>query len=155
MICAQAKLVEVFTLEFAATRSLESAVTAVATTVRAQLELPLHEPRPERRPRSAPPDSTQVVALTAHEFGVTVAQMCGRLATRRTINVQARWTAIAVLRRTTGLSLKDCGQAVGIGDHSSVIHAIRGVKERPDLLAAVERIEAALGVSVAPRAEAA
>jgi chromosomal replication initiation ATPase DnaA len=151
------KLAEVFRLEFEATRNVEQAVAAVATAVKAQLELPLPPTGPvelrvvvvhqySRQSKGPENRLAKVRRLAAAEFGVEVRRMSVRSRGDRGSqwHTAARWTAIGVYREM-GLSLPCCARAAGMRDHTSVIHALKCIEARPDLQAAIARVRAAMG----------
>jgi hypothetical protein len=149
-----AGLTDVFRREYEATRSIDAAVAAVATTVAAQLNLPFSAPQPaapvelrvtvvHEYPAPVKNVATRVLILAAQEFNIDVRSMLGRWAPRTRPHVDARWTAAAVLREA-GMSLPACGRAVGLRDHTSVMYGLKQVEARPDLQAAVARVRAAL-----------
>jgi hypothetical protein len=156
------KLREVFLQEYQATRGdIDAAVAAVATAVTAQLRLPFDRPpsvtlnvtvvqyQPPR-PKAPPTLIDQVVAMAAAEVGCEPRHVRG--SSRADLHVAGRRVALAVLREM-GLSLPACGRAVGLRNHTSVLHALRAIQHRPDLLAAAARVSAR--VHAEPRAVAA
>lgn len=162
-------LTEVFRREYEATHGdLDAAVAAVATTVKAQLELPL-APLPTQpvelrvivvhkypalvdHTTPAERSTQRVLAAVADEFEVEVRSLVGRWACRKKHHAEARWVAAAMLRGR-GMSLSECGRAVGLRDHSTVIYGLRQIETRADLQAALARVREALGDAPAPAAD--
>lgn len=147
------KLCAVFRSEYEATGgNLEAAVAAVATTVKAQLDLPFAQPTINltvtvvqrqvraRLPKAPPTTIERVVALAATAFGLEPRRMRSAVGGRTRTRSEARWVAAAVLRGQ-GLALTACGRAVGL-DHSTVLYGLRQIAARPELEAAVARVSA-------------
>lgn len=159
----QERLVDVFRREFDATRSLESAVTAVATTVRAQIDLFAERTRIPREVKRLNAlrkyeklAASSVFAAAAAEFGVNPDDLVYRWTRRSTLHRHARWAAWAILRNPPfTMSLPEIAHVSRGTDHTLVLYGLRELKKRPDLLAAVARIEAALGRGEPRLAEAA
>ncbi|MCK4231404.1 chromosomal replication initiator protein DnaA, partial [candidate division WOR-3 bacterium] len=75
------------------------------------------------RPRTTPNRITKQVART---FNVTIEEIKGR---RRTAPlVLARQSAMFLIRKLLGLSLKEIGRFFGGKDHTTVIHAVAKIK---------------------------
>lgn len=156
---ARSALGEVFIREYEATRDFDAAIAAVETTVKARFNVPevrvivVHK-YPALADHTTPAErSTQrVLAVVAEEFEVEVRSLIGRWACRKKRHAEARWVAAAVLRGRR-MSLAECGRAVGLRDHSTVIYGIRQIETRADLQAALARVREALGDAPAPAAD--
>jgi chromosomal replication initiator protein len=66
----------------------------------------------------------KIVEVVKHHFGVDFTRK-----TRKFQYKEARQVACYLFRRFTGLSLGDIAGYVGLGDHTTVIHAIRKVED--------------------------
>jgi len=139
------KLIAVFEAEFQATRSLEQAVSAVATAVKTQLELPgvtlkvtvVHQfTRPSAHTDAM---AAYVVELAATALGIEPRHLSERWTLKSGPHIEARWV-IAASMRAMGRSLPVCGRAACYRDHTPVIYALKQVEARPDLKAVVARI---------------
>jgi hypothetical protein len=138
--------VDVFRREYEATHSLDAAVAAVVTTVRARLDearpaspppTPLRVvPPPCRRPPGrAKVSSVQIVAVRAAVAALYPDEPIQRLFDRRWSTRRlagARWVAAAVLRRL-GMSMREIAQAVGLSDHTGVLYGLQQMDARPEL----------------------
>jgi chromosomal replication initiation ATPase DnaA len=71
-----------------------------------------------------------IMQITANHFGTTVVML--KQKTRKQEIVEARQTAMALIKNNTGLSLKTIGFLFGKRDHSTVIHALNAVQDRLD-----------------------
>lgn len=164
------KLTAVFRAEYEATRDIDRAVAAVATAVKAQLELPLEAPPPvvhlhvtveQRQPPASAPRRPScgvehVVTAAAAYYSLRRRDIIGGAGGggrrgRHDARSMARWVAAEILRDDLGLSYPACGRALGV-DHSTVINGHRQFATRPDLLAAVASIRRALAEEAAPTA---
>jgi chromosomal replication initiation ATPase DnaA len=86
--------------------------------------------------RSAELDSFEVISAAAKHFGISFRRIV-RHDRHRTV-CDARWVVAKILH-DWGWSFVRIGMVLGL-THSSVIHAVREVHERPDLMAAAEAI---------------
>lgn len=139
-------LVELFRIEYEATHSLDAAVGAVVTAVRAAGNLPRLEPPPPPRPsvsaprRSGPPPGVVIQVLEAVACACDVNQQdvyTRRWTTRRDCAV--RWIAATMLRRMQ-MSLGAIAAAVGLADHTTVHYGLRQVEARSELRAQADAI---------------
>lgn len=152
------RLLEVFRIEYEATRNVDQAVMAVVTAVKA------HAPDDEISVAAAALPTAmnvtltvvhryiqrdawemttarvrQVIALSAQEVGVDPARLFGRrLRTRMPLHARGRWIAAALLRRMH-MGYIAIGKKLGI-DHSTVMYGLRHVAEDPALAAVVDRL---------------
>jgi hypothetical protein len=72
----------------------------------------------------------QIVALCADYFETSIQQISGR--SRQREIVKARFTAMYLCRHFTGYSLKTIAETIAERDHSTVIHALKVVKDSYD-----------------------
>lgn len=152
------RLLEVFRIEYEATRNVDQAVMAVVTAVKA------HAPDDEISVAAAALPTAmnvtltvvhryvkrdawemtsarvrQAIALASEEVGVTPDRLFGRrLRTRMPLHARGRWLASALLRRMD-MSYPAIGKKLGI-DHSTVINGLGKVAEDPALAATVDRL---------------
>ncbi len=72
--------------------------------------------------------SQLIINETVAYFGITVDELCGR--SRNHALVTARQIAMYLCRELTELSLPKIGEAFGGKDHSTVLHAVRKIREQ-------------------------
>jgi chromosomal replication initiation ATPase DnaA len=154
------RLVDIFRREFEATRQLEAAVRAVATEVLASVPEQLPLPLPPVLVSSTPADEVEqralvraALELVASGAGITVGELTER--SKRPHQVRARWVAMAVLRRYLDLPLDRVAEALGLSDHTTVMHGLRCYDAAPELverghavMLALEGIDTETAVSV-------
>lgn len=167
MTTTEDRLVEVFRSELEATRSIEAAVAAVATAVRADAGMHSRKPAPvpqppppprkmvhlfhPRRPARTPrPDTLHpsvvmaVLVATAEEVGTSVPRLVDRKQrTREPEHAAARWLAAAVLRRL-GAPPTEIARHVGM-DLTTVLHGFKRVDASPALQVRAEALWRRLG----------
>jgi chromosomal replication initiation ATPase DnaA len=96
--------------------------------------------RLERAAANVVVDSYQVVAMAAKAFGIAPRRVLEGDRHRSACN--ARWVAAKVLH-VRGWSSPQIGDVLGL-DHSSVLHALKVLHDRPDLVAEAETLLDAL-----------
>ena len=68
----------------------------------------------------------QIIEDVSDFYGLTIAQVKGKFRLRG--YVKARFVAIYIVRKRTGLTLKEIGRLF-YRDHTSIIHALRTIEE--------------------------
>jgi chromosomal replication initiator protein len=68
----------------------------------------------------------QIIEDVCDFYGLTIAQVKGKFRLRG--YVKARFVAIYIVRKRTGLTLKEIGRLF-YRDHTSIIHALRTIEE--------------------------
>lgn len=137
-------LVDVFRRELEASRSLEAAVSAVATAVLARAEdlYALRVAEEEKRPPlHAQPSQARLAAVqkaVAAIYRKSPHRLFERRGTGRSHST-ARWVAAAVLRRMD-MSLQGIADVVGFRDHTAVLYGLRQVESRPELAEQAETV---------------
>jgi hypothetical protein len=85
--------------------------------------------------------STPIIDAAARAFALPRSVLCGDSRERAYVN--CRHAMIDVMARRTSLSISAIGRAVGGRDHQTIIHALRCVRDKPDvfgpLIAMIER----------------
>jgi hypothetical protein len=75
--------------------------------------------------------STPVIDAAARAFALPRSVLCGD--SRERTYVRRRHAMIDVMARRTSLSISAIGRAVGGRDHQTIIHALRRVRDNPDV----------------------
>jgi chromosomal replication initiation ATPase DnaA len=96
--------------------------------------------RLERAAANVNVDSYEVVRMAAQAFGISPKRVLDGDRHRAACN--ARWVAAKVLH-VRGWSSPRIGHVLGL-DHSSVLHALKVLQDRPDLMEATEALLEAL-----------
>lgn len=81
-------------------------------------------------------DTFSIIEATARRFGVHARRILRR--DRHRSVCDARWTIVQILH-ARGLSSVQIGTLVGL-DHSSVLHALAQLRNRPDLLSTAQAV---------------
>ncbi len=148
------RLVEVFRLEYEATRDLPAAVRAVATAALSSTTEdapPLDEAdcdawKCKSRGVCQDPEESQVADVmraVGQRFGIGKKRLLIDGRRRSRDGSQIRRIAMALLRRL-GLSLPKIAAAMGLANHTSVLDALRRLNADPVACAAVESLWRAL-----------